>query len=187
MKALTVLVDMDDVLENLCDTWLSVLNERHGTSVGVEDIQEWDITKFFPSLTRKEVFRPLEEKDTWIRVKPCQGACEYTKKMIEDGHRVIVVTASNPGSKAVSYKFKYVLFKYFPHFSYKDVVIATQKQLIKGDVLIDDNPANLENADYFGILVNRPHNRNYKIQSGRMKRADTWDEIYRLICKLAQD
>lgn len=39
MNKLTVLVDMDDTLENLCATWVEYLNERHGTNVHIDDVK----------------------------------------------------------------------------------------------------------------------------------------------------
>jgi len=43
MRKLTILFDADDVAENLCDCWIEMLNERYGTSVTLEDVQNWDI------------------------------------------------------------------------------------------------------------------------------------------------
>ena len=51
MKKLTILVDMDDVLENLVECWVDELNKKCGSSLCEEDITDWRIAKFFPSLT----------------------------------------------------------------------------------------------------------------------------------------
>lgn len=53
MKKLTILVDMDDVLENLVECWVDELNKKCGSSLCEEDITDWRIAKFFPSLTMK--------------------------------------------------------------------------------------------------------------------------------------
>lgn len=50
MKKLTILVDMDDTIENLCETWVAFLNETHGTTVHTDDIHDWDMTKAFPTI-----------------------------------------------------------------------------------------------------------------------------------------
>lgn len=184
MQKLTVLIDMDDVLENLSEVWIQILNERHGTSVQPEDIKEWDMTKAFPSLTRDEVFMPLYEEPTWMRVTPRPGAQEAVTKLKEDGHELIVVTASHPNT--VRYKLNHVLFKYFPEITYDQVVITSKKQLICGDVLIDDNPSNLEGAAYAGILMTQPHNLSYNIRTEWIKRAHTWGEAYELVHQLSE-
>lgn len=65
MKKLTLLVDMDDVLECLVDAWCEELNRRHGTSVTTEDVDDWAIAKFFPTLTKEQLFAPLSEPSFW--------------------------------------------------------------------------------------------------------------------------
>lgn len=51
MKKLTILVDMDDVLENLVECWVNELNKKCCSSLREEDITDWRIAKFFPQLT----------------------------------------------------------------------------------------------------------------------------------------
>ncbi|MBP5462729.1 MAG: hypothetical protein J6Y20_11505 [Lachnospiraceae bacterium] len=185
MKKLTVLIDMDDTIENLGETWVQCLNERHGTNVQRSDVTDWDVSKAFPTLTRHEVYAPLFDKRMWKRVQPLPGAVEYVKKLIEDGHKVLIVTASHQNT--VGIKLNHVLFKYFPFFTYKDVIVTTQKQLISGDILIDDAPHNLEGGKYHGILVSAPHNRSYDAEKHGFVRADNWETIYKAVCDYANE
>ena len=174
---------MDDTIENLGETWVAYLNEKYGTSVKRCDVTDWDISKSFPSISKHEVFAPLFDKKMWKRVKPLPGAVEYLKRLMDDGHKVLIVTASHQNSVAI--KLNHVLFKYFPFFTYKDVIVTTQKQLINGDIMIDDAPHNLEGGKYFGILVSAPHNRSYDAEKNGFVRADNWDEIYKIVCDYA--
>lgn len=183
MKHLTVLVDMDDTLENLCEAWVSFLNEQYGLTVTTNDITDWDITKAFPTLTKKQVFAPLDDANMWERVKPLPKACETIRKLREEGHTVYVVTASNP--KSVPIKLEKVLFKYFPFFTYHDVIITSRKQLIRGDVLVDDAPHNLDGGAYKRILMSAPHNRCFNEKDIQAVRAANWDAVYLLIKLLA--
>lgn len=185
MKKLTILVDMDDTLENLCETWVSYLNQRHGTSVTMEDIKQWDMTKAFPSLTNEEIFAPTTEESMWEKVKPIPKAFDNISKLRRDGHKVLVVTASYPMS--VPIKLNKVLFKYFPFFTYKDVIITSHKQLIRGDVLVDDAPHNLVNGQYKRILMTAPHNISFDEKIIDAIRVDDWDEIYNIINKYANE
>lgn len=45
MRHLTILVDMDDTIENLAEAWVAYLNARHQTSTNLSDITDWDIFK----------------------------------------------------------------------------------------------------------------------------------------------
>ena len=57
------------------------------------------------------------------------------------------------------------------------MIITSRKQLIRGDVLIDDGIHNLEGGDYAKILVTAPHNIDYDAEANGMIRVKDWDEI----------
>lgn len=65
MKALTVLVDMDDTLENLCEKWVEYLNHKHGTSVDYGEVDDWDMSKAFPTLNRELVYARCRIQRFW--------------------------------------------------------------------------------------------------------------------------
>lgn len=183
MAKLTVLIDMDDVIEDLLGAWVQALNTRFGTDVKAEDISSWEIKDYFPSLTEEQVFEPLNDEEFWRNVKPKPGAEKYIKEILNDGHEVYVVTASHP--ETISHKLNNVLFKYFPYLSYKDVIITSHKQMIRGDILIDDSPVNLVGGRYQGILMDMPHNRSFKAGRHKIFRAKDWAEIYDIVDELS--
>lgn len=172
---------MDDTIENLCEAWCAALNVRYGTLVTPHDIKEWDLRKSFPGLTTEEIYAPLKDDAFWDTVKPIPGAPEALRSLSEDGHRLLIVTASHP--ETVSAKLNKVLFRYFPFLTYKDVVVASQKDVIRGDVRIDDNPDNLTlvNDGSLRILFNRPHNESFNADAHNIERADDWNEIEAMV------
>lgn len=182
MRQLTILVDMDDVLECLVDAWSKELNRRYGTSVMTEDIDDWAIAKFFPTLTKAQLFAPLNEPGFWKTISPMQNAPEVLYRLKNDGHTIRVVTASH--FNTVAPKIKWLLENY-PYLKWEDVIIASDKSLIKGDIMIDDGTHNLETFSHTRILFDRPHNRAYNAHSNGMIRVKNWDEIYNLISFLA--
>ena len=186
----TILVDFDDTLNNFLDVWVEYLNETHGTTVKKEDIKEWDITKAFPTINVQDIFSPLRTEEFWERVKPLPGAVEYLQKLIDDGHNVCIVTASHP--ETVTVKLNSVLFKYFPYLSYKNVIVAYQKHLIKGQIIIDDSVDNiLGGFRYLGLLMDAPHNASCDVinledgPTDGVIRVNNWEEIYRIITEYA--
>ena len=54
-----VLCDADDTIENLCETWVNYLNNQYGTKVLAENVVDWDVSKFFPELTKDQVYAPI--------------------------------------------------------------------------------------------------------------------------------
>ena len=183
MKCLTILVDMDDTIEDLLSAWVSYLNTKHGTSIKKDDVTQWDISKSFPTLSREQVYEPLYLDSFWLSVEPIDGAAEILQKLKADGHQVLIVTTSS--YETMHTKMEEVLFKYFPFISWNDVIVTSRKQLVNGDVLVDDGVHNLEGGEYFKILMDAPHNRSYSAESNGMMRVYNWGEAYEVISRYA--
>ena len=78
-----------------------------------------------------------------------------------------------------------VLFRYFPYLKWENVIIASRKQMIRGDILIDDGVHNLVGGDYIRILMNAPHNSDFDEKAYGMTRVYGWEEIYAMITEMA--
>ena len=183
MRKLTILVDMDDVLNNLCQRWVEELNARHNTTVAYADINDWDICKAFQGIAEQDVFAPLFEDAFWETLSPLPKSVEILHQLIADGHTVKVVTASY--FETVPAKMKW-LFRKYPFLTWDDVIVAKDKQMIHGDVLIDDAPHNLEGGDYEKILFSQPHNKGYDATMNNMWRVSGWEEISGVISAIAK-
>lgn len=184
MRKLTVLIDMDDVLEELLPAWVEYLNQKFGCDVRPGDIKGWVMTDFFPDVSPKDVYGALLDDGLWSYVKPKRGAQEYVKKLIDDGHEVFVVTASH--YKTIVAKMEGVLFEYFPYLTWDNVIIASKKQMIRGDVLVDDGVHNLIDGEYHKILMDAPHNQWVNAEEIGAVRAMDWSDVYRFICSLSE-
>lgn len=184
MKKLTILIDMDDTIENLLCVWLAYLNERYGLQVSPDDVRDWDISLAYPSLTKAQVYAPLYEDELWRKVKPFPHAAEFLKKLIDDGNEVYIVTSSN--YQTLRTKMDEVLFRYFPFVDWNHVIVTSNKQMIRGDVLVDDAPYNHIGGQYLKILMDSPHNHEFDAQSFGMIRVFSWIEVYDAIRQFAE-
>lgn len=164
MTRLRILFDADDVTENLLERWLSALNERYGTAVTAEDVTDWDISLAFPTLSKQQVYGILQEDQVWKNLMPVHGAQEYLQRLHDEGHELYMVTATD-----------------FRWLDPEHIIIAHCKQMVCGDVLIDDAPHNLVGGPYFRILYDRPHNRKFKERKYSIYRAKDWEQVYSLI------
>jgi 5'(3')-deoxyribonucleotidase len=177
---------MDDTIEDLLPAWVGYLNKKHGTSVDPINVTDWDMTKFFPTLTKHQVYCPLRLEEMWRMVLPKPGALEYLQRLKDDGHKLFIVTTSS--CESINPKMRRVFYEYLDGiFSWDDVIITSNKQMIRGDVLIDDGIHNHEGGAYFKILMDAPHNRAYKAGENGMVRVKTCKEIYDIICNLAEE
>lgn len=182
---MTILIDMDDVIEQLARAWVQYLNDRYGTDVSPDDVHEWDLSLAFPSLTREQVYAAELDDAIWSRVQPMPGADEAMKRLLSDGHDIYIVTSTYyPTLKT---KMDEVLFRYFPYIPWEHVIVTNNKQMIKGDVLVDDGPHNLTGGDYRKILFTANHNRSLDEKSIDAVRVNNWEEAYRELCRIAEE
>ena len=177
-----ILVDMDDTIEQLLDAWVSRANEKFGRDVSLDEITGWNVAAPYTGLTREEIYGVTYEPGFWSSIKPMPGAAEALKHFMDEGHEVYIVTATE--IEHVEEKMKGLLFRYFPFLSWNQVIITGRKQLIRGDVLIDDGIHNLEGGDYRKILFTAPHNRFYDAEANGIIRVNTWEEVVEIIDRM---
>lgn len=182
---MTILVDMDDTIENLSEIWVSYLNEKYGLSVNLDDVNDWNMAKFFPDIKPSAVYEALNDRELWEKVTPLPGAQDALLKLKEDGHEVYIVTSSY--FTTVEAKVLEVLEKYFPFIPWNHVIICSNKQMIRGDVMIDDAPHNLIDGDYIRIMPTAPHNRGFNAAAHGICRVDSWEETLELIEELSSN
>ena len=182
MKKLTILCDADDTIQELTVPWLAELNKKYNCNVKKEDIKTWDITEAFPGLSEDEVLEPLYKNEFWSKTTPIDGSFYYLEKLIRDGHRLVIVTASNQETfDAKAGK----LIEMFPFLSRTQIIRETNKQKISGDILIDDGVHNLIGGNYKKFLFSRPGNRRFNEKEHDIVRVDSWREIYEKISAIA--
>ena len=182
---MTILIDMDDVLEQLVAGWCAYLHDRYGTDTVASDVKEWNMSKAFPSLTHEQVYGAPEDDALWDYVKPMPGAKEGLEALLADGHEIFVVTAT--GYKTLRAKMEKVLFRYFPFIPWSRVIITEKKQLISGDILIDDGSHNLTGGSYRKILFSAGHNRGFDETSIGAVRVSNWKEVVAAVRKIAAE
>lgn len=181
MKSLTILCDADDTIQELTVHWLAELNKKYNYNVKKEDVKSWDITKAYPELTSDEVLEPLYRNEFWGKTTPVDGSSYYLEKLVKDGHRLLIVTASNPETFEAKTK---KLMEMFPFLTKEQIIREDNKQRVMGDVLIDDGVHNLIGGRYKKFLYNQPNNSDFNEQEYDITRVYSWKEIYERISNL---
>jgi len=179
MRKLRILVDMDQVLNNLLAWWVEYLNDRYCADAQVRDVLKWDLSCVYPGLTKEEVDRPISENAFWGGLSTNPYSVETLGKMARDGHEIYVVTAASV-YQTIPAKIDWLLANY-PFLTWGNIVIVNRKQIVSGDVLIDDAVHNLEGGDYFKILLDAPNNKGYDAERNGMVRVYDLREAYEVI------
>lgn len=178
MKKMTILCDADDTIQELTAHWIAELNRKHNYNIRKEDIKTWDMTKAFPGLTPDEVLEPLYRDEFWSRTTPIDGSSYYLEKLVKDGHKLLIVTASNPETFGAKTR---KLLEMFPFLSKEQIIRENNKQKIFGDILIDDGVHNLIGGRYKKFLFNRPNNSEFNEKEYDITRVYSWKEVYERI------
>lgn len=173
---ITLLIDMDDTIENLLEAWTAHLNKKYGTNVLPKDVNTWDISRCFPSIDRKNVYAPLYDNEFWKTVQPKPDAVKYLKMLKELGFDLYICTTSN--YETIRCKLEHIISEHFPFISWGQVITTNNKQLINGDILVDDGVHNLIGGSYKKILMSAPHNLDYDTDKNDMVRVNSWAEAY---------
>lgn len=182
----TILLDCDGVMADFTTAYLRFLEQVSGRDVDrasitnwnyheciaseEEDSQVWDLFETYPEAIAELGWEPGAEEGL-IRLRG------YKKTF---GLRVCCLTAPRP--EWTNERFWWL--QQVAGFSRGDIVIAVDKALVRGAVLVDDRTKNLEewldaNPKGVGILYDQPWNRADALPS-RCRRAFGWREVVTL-------
>lgn len=165
---LLIAVDVDDVVLDLVDNWVSTYNNDFNDNLKKEEILDWDISRFVHPLAKIRIYEYLENGLVFNNSKPVVGALKSINILKSLGYRIIYVTASNPDDV----KFDWLLRNGFIE-ERDDFVVTRDKSLIRASILIDDNYDNVTSFLGKGILMNQPWNMKFHWKY----RITNWDDF----------
>lgn len=169
-----IIVDMDDTATWLLPIWVNWLNHKHNLNVDWHDIKEWDMAKAFPTLSKSQIYAPLETEDIWRLVRPRGQSVMYLEYLYHHGYDIYICTSTD--YRNIKHKYEKVIEKYFPFIDWKHMIITSNKQMIMGDFIIDDAPHNLiGGCQPHKILIDMPHNQDCNTEG--IVRLSNWREI----------
>lgn len=175
---MTILIDIDDTITNFDHILINRLNTLYNTHYSISDIKTWG---WFRD-TFSAPWLPLNDKSFWDEVTVFETAITVIEEWVKQGHQVYLVTASH-FTDTLGYKIQTTLDQFDPMLiNERNVVVCQNKQLINGDVRIDDGLHNFsENS--INLLYNQPWNQSCDLGS-IITRVSDWNEIRDKIAEL---
>ena len=161
-----LLVDLDDTITDLVTDWIRIYNEIYGDNLKVENVTEWNIGKF--TLVGEKMYDILKDPNLFKNVKIRTGATE-TLEWANEYFNIQIVSATSP----YTYLDKANWVKEYLPFLADSFSAIIPKYLLKGDIMIDDKPDNLEYFDGVQIVFDRPWNRD----NNKYLRVKDWETI----------
>ena len=168
-------IDVDAVMVHPSAGFLPELNRLKGTHYKPSDITTFNYRDCFP----REHAEILEEMWTnptlYDSMRPDVGVTTAIRKMRRFAR---VVALSSPTVGHIDSKFRF-LSRPPLLFAVNNIIIARDKSIMRGAVLIDDNIDNLLNFDGARICFSRPWNEAWSTTLGY--RTDNWKEIVEIV------
>lgn len=168
-----ILVDVDSVVADLMPEWLQLYNEAYDDSLAQDQILGWEIDKFVKPECGKDIYKFLHLSDLYDKVKPIDGALSSIHWLSHHGYDVRYATSGVQEAKIRWLGRNGFLMGEHWMFS-PDVIVASDKSVIKGDILVDDNVKNCDNFSGKSILFAQPWNSNFV---GEYFRAENWPDV----------
>ena len=152
-----ILFDMDDCINGFTNHLIEVYNQRTGSNIKISDIKEWDLAKYIGEYGMS-IFK---EEGFFENIPEKKSATKTLKKLIMSAdYDVYIITACNSNLELEE---KYRWFdKYLPEFNKDRIIKCKEKEIIHGDVIIDDNIDNLIKCSPYMrcVIFDMPSNRD---------------------------
>lgn len=178
-----ILIDLDGVIYCLHDEWFGRYNAATGDSLKAEDVRGWGTHEYCKN--GKEVYDYLKEYGVWYQGKAIPGAHQGIQRLVNLGHEVVIVSSPFWDSVWCAFDKGRWVKDNLPMIGVKNVVLTHRKDLVTGDVLIDDAVHNLESFPGYKVLFNQPWNEGYNAHNNGMIRVMDWKEVVRAIKNLS--
>lgn len=183
-----ILCDVDGVLANHTAQWLKCFEAITGRRYVEADVTTWNFRDCIPMTADEE-----RETDALLALSlnfaEYQGAEEAVNRLLEE-HDVVFVTSPSyhiPGWTEA--RQSWLAARFGPG---ARVVHTSHKEVVSGDLLIDDKPENLirwlrEHPRGCGILWARPYNQRADWASGgRIIRTDDWEDVRTIVSYISK-
>lgn len=180
MKSLTILADVDDVTCDLVPAWLARYNRDYGDTLVPDDIKNWTMTDWVSEACGDKIYDYLKDPTLYDEVRPVSGAIHGVDALRRAGHRVVFVTSAS--GEGMGAKLAWLIrYDFLPKHTYihPDYVVAHDKNLIRGDMLIDDRYSNVVGFSGIKALFRRPWNDSES--SGYDVRVYSWADVGRFV------
>lgn len=171
MKRKTISIDMDGVLADIKEHYLSHYFEETGIRINNEDIIGMDEIDCVPD---KTAVRRYLNKPDFFRTIPVAKDAQDVVKDLQAHYDIFVVSAAMEFPRSLFEK-KEWLAEHFPFISWKNIVFCGNKEIINTDFLIDDHAKNLIGFSGKSLLFDTFHNVN----ENRFERLKDWKDVYR--------
>ena len=163
---------MDGVLANVYAQFIKYEKRDSGITKKLSDLTGKTENEAFPNIGKY-----VNSKNFFLKALPIEGSIETVKKL-NDNYQVFIVSSATEFPLSLTEKMRWIE-KYFPFIGWKQVILCGRKDILEGDIMIDDHFKNLDGFKGKTILFSQPHNVDKK--QGTHVRVSGWKEVGQLL------
>lgn len=157
----TLLLDMDGPIAYLAERVIEIMSDEYGILIDVPENETWEESEEIGPATKKLIYEVMNRPGFSRNLDVVDGAIEGVK-LLQDYYEVVILTAPMDNNHNASDKMFWAR-KHFPNID--DVILTKRKDLVYGDVLIDDRVSNLipwtNRFNGTGVLYPMRYNSGY--------------------------
>lgn len=142
MRSLHILCDLDGICADLATPWIADYNLLYADKLTLENFTSWDWHKFVKPECGEKLYDIIEQDGYFANLKPMPGAPEAIEALRSAGHEITIVSSPTKGRTSAGDKIAWSVREL--GLKRQDVIMAHKKELVRGDVLIDDSPKNVQ-------------------------------------------
>ena len=172
-----ILIDLDNVAADLMKKWLDVYNSEYNDTLLPGQIKTWQIELFASKCSPREFHTIIERAEFFADLEVIKNSIEVTSRLQDLGHEIYFVTATPYDNPTAGYDKCNWVQKHFPHIGKTRVIQAHHKHMIKGDILFDDGPINLQNFHGIKVAMDFEYNKNVAVNY----RVSNWLDFEKII------
>lgn len=172
-KDYTILVDIDNVLNNFTETVLDLYNREHGTSHKMTDIYKYSMEETL-NIPFNILYDYFVNEEVLDNCKPLKDAPKYLN-ILNNISKLYIVTARDWLQLLNIDKW---FERNYPFIDNRQIIRCRDKHLVQGDIRIDDHYDNLRYAKGEKILFNYPFNSYIDLSNEMVYRVNNWEECF---------
>jgi 5'(3')-deoxyribonucleotidase len=172
-----ILVDMDGVCCDYIRPWLEIYNRDYNDDLCREDLVVWGIHELVKPECGRKIYDYLGSPNFYAYLEPLPDVSEVVSRLLTAGHELIIVTADVFNSTTALFDKRGWVERHLPLIPKRNVIGCHRKELIRGDLLFDDGPHNLESFPGLTCAMDLPHNQQVEVDF----RVCGWLEFEQLI------
>ena len=129
---------------------INIHHDRYNSDVTIDDVTQWDLPR--------DMVQIFIEPGFFLHLPPIPGAIDGVRDLLSWGHEIIIATNHSNNDYIAADKVLWVQ-RNLPMLA-ANMMIGARKDVLHGDIIIDDNPDYLINSPCpIKICMDRPWNR----------------------------